>query len=633
MKNILRALLVFFGILLTTQGGYAEKLITANNLKTKKIKSTAAGCSAGATFAFLEINNVRCRINTGGDMWWDLNDRAQYFIPGNTTKTSMFSGSLWIGGVDVNGQLKLAAQRYRGNGDDFWPGPLTTDGAAAIDEETCAEYDKFFRITRVQVDEYLAWWNSSNRADEFPDYTIPQAIMEWPALGDPALGQSPYLAPFFDNDGDGDYKPLQGDYPYYDIDNSLCPLNFASDTNYIPTPTAEANALHSDIEYDTRWKYGILADQVIKGDETLWWVFNDKGNVHTETTGAAVGMEIRGQVFGFSTNDEINNMTFYSYEIINRSTFTLRGTYFSLWVDTDLGYAQDDYVGCDIPRGLGYCYNGVEVDGSGQVEAYGAQPPAIGVDFFQGPYLDPDTCDNPSFVGEGIKGPSFKYSNGVLPCDIVGFDSTDIIMTYGENDEFTGEFKVRSEAINGINFGNGIVDDERFGMRRFVYHDNCSGGPRCDPQTAPQYYNFLRGIWNDNTKMQYGGNAWNIPNGTLCDFMFPDNTDTCNWGTGGILPNGGWNQNGKYWNEKTANNNPFDRRFMQSAGPFTLEPGAVNYITVGIPWARASAGGAWASVQLLRVVDDKCQALFDNCFKVLDGPDAPDLTFLEMDRK
>jgi hypothetical protein len=36
---------------------------------------------------------------------------------------------------------------------------------------------------------------------------------------------------------------------------------------------------------------------------------------------------------------------------------------------------------------------------------------------------------------------------------------------------------------------------------------------------------------------------------------------------------------------------------------------------------------------LLRVVDDKCQALFDNCFKVLDGPDAPDLTFLEMDRK
>jgi hypothetical protein len=72
---------------------------------------------------------------------------------------------------------------------------------------------------------------------------------------------------------------------------------------------------------------------------------------------------------------------------------------------------------------------------------------------------------------------------------------------------------------------------------------------------------------------------------------------------------------------------------MQSAGPFTLEPGAVNYITFGVPWARATSGGAWASVELLRVVDDKCQALFDNCFKVIDGPSAPDLTIRELDQK
>ncbi len=72
---------------------------------------------------------------------------------------------------------------------------------------------------------------------------------------------------------------------------------------------------------------------------------------------------------------------------------------------------------------------------------------------------------------------------------------------------------------------------------------------------------------------------------------------------------------------------------MQSAGPFTLKPGAVNYITVGIPWARAASGGPWASVQLLRTVDDKCQALFDNCFKVIDGPNAPDLVITELDRE
>ena len=145
-----------------------------------------------------------------------------------------------------------------------------------------------------------------------------------------------------------------------------------------------------------------MADQVLKGDQTLWWVFNDKGAAHTESKGSPIGLEIRGQAFAFATNDELNNMTFYSYEIINRSSYELRETYFSQWVDPDLGYARDDYIGCDVGRGLGYCYNGTNVDGTGLVTHYGENPPAVGVDFFQGPYLDPDGYDNPSFNGDGV---------------------------------------------------------------------------------------------------------------------------------------------------------------------------------------------------------------------------------------
>ena len=62
------------------------------------------------------------------------------------------------------------------------------------------------------------------------------------------------------------------------------------------------------------------------GDETIWFVFNDKGNAHTESLGSPIGMEIRGQAFAFTTNDEVNNMTFYNYEMINRSSFTLENT-------------------------------------------------------------------------------------------------------------------------------------------------------------------------------------------------------------------------------------------------------------------------------------------------------------------
>ncbi len=626
MRNIFRILFISLICVAVARLSVAREFQFGNFKSTESIKSTAAGCGAPSGFRFLHVNNVRARINTGGDMWWDLPGGigAQYFIPANGSATSLFSGSLWIGGLDINNQLKLAALRYRQIGQDYWTGPLTIDGTAAIDEETCSEWDKFFRTTRAEIDEFIDWFNSDNRAEDFPGYSIPNSILDYPAHGDISKGQSYYLAPFKDVDGDGDYDPGSGDYPYYDITNELCPLNYAGDPNYVPTPTMETELYYPD------YFGGILVDQVLKGDENLWWVFNDKGNFHTETNGAAIGMEIRAQAFGFATNDEINNMTFYSYEIINRSTYVLTQTYFSPWVDTDLGYAWDDYVGCDVNRGLGYCSNGTPVDGGGEPEAYGEQPPAIGVDFFQGPYIDPDTCDNPAFYGDGLLGPSFDGD-----CSIVSFHGTEITMEYGPDTSIqTGLFKVRSEAINGVNFGNGIVDDERYGMRRFVYHNN-SGGPQGDPGIAPEYYNYLRGFWKDNSRMLYGGNA-HLNSGALgpeCDFMFPGDTDPCNWGTSGIPPNGGFNQNGYYWTEEVTGNNPYDRRFMQSAGPFTLQPGAVNYITVGMPWARAIAGGPWASVELLRVVDDKCQALFDNCFKVINGPDAPDLTFQELDKE
>ncbi|HLN52242.1 MAG TPA: T9SS type A sorting domain-containing protein [Lentimicrobium sp.] len=614
MKNLLKITFAVLLITLFSVSGFAEYYKGPSGTKSGSVvKSTAAGCLPGAGFKYLEVNNVRARINTGGDMWWDF-EVAQYEIPKGSRKTSMFSAALWIGGIDVNDQLKLAALRYRqgptssspGTGNDFWPGPLTVDGTAAINEATCAEYDRLFPISRAEVDEFLAW-----RADPSsnPNYTIPPSILEWPAHGDLSQKQSWFLAPFVDADGDLYYDPNNGDYPYYDLSNELCHSN---------TPTQET------IEGTS--KGGLLSDQVIKGDETLWWVFNDKGNIHTETQGTPIGLEIRAQAFGFATNDEINNMTFYSYEIINRSTYRLTGTYFSQWVDTDLGDGWDDYVGCDVDRGLGYSYNGKPQDGDGQYWAYGNQPPAIGVDFFQGPYMDPDGSDNPSFKGEGILGPSFGGD-----CSIVGLNGSTLNMNYGtETNPQNGNFIVRSEAINGVNFGNGIVDDERFGMRRFVYHNNYGApGPyMLDPDYAPQYYNYLRGIWLDNTKMTYGGNG-HISTGAYgpaCDFMFPGDTDICDWGTGGLPPNGE-----KYWTEEAVGNPYNDRRFMQSAGPFVLEPGAVNYITVGIPWARATSGGPWASVKLLQVVDDKCQLLFDNCFAVVSGPNAPDLTIRELD--
>src|SRR5262245_39066560 len=155
-----------------------------------------------------------------------------------------------------------------------------------------------------------------------------------------------------------------------------------------------------------------------------------------------------------------------------------------------------------------------------------------------------------------------------------------------------------------------------------------------NPQNAFHFYNYLTGKWKDNTLLYFGGAGYItdpvVANNSYlpADYMFPGTTDPFNWGTHGTQPNFGYP-----WTEVIAGNAPFDKRFAQSSGPFTLKPGAKNDITVGIVAARALAGGPVASLEKLRNADDKAQALFDNCFKILNGPDAPDLTVQELDKE
>ncbi|MEZ4847898.1 MAG: T9SS type A sorting domain-containing protein [Bacteroidia bacterium] len=91
---------------------------------------------------------------------------------------------------------------------------------------------------------------------------------------------------------------------------------------------------------------------------------------------------------------------------------------------------------------------------------------------------------------------------------------------------------------------------------------------------------------------------------------------------------------GTGWTEANADNpTNQDRRFLQSAGPFTLEAGAVNEIVTGVVWARGFYNDQFGSVCELLKADRIAQALFDNDFELLDGPDAPELTVSEYDKE
>ena len=540
---------ILFTALLFTFEAYSKENIGQNENSSSSNARIASGCAPSTSQTDLDINNIRTTIMGGGDMWWDLNN-AKYEIPKNSNKHSMFAGALWIAGVSEGGQLKVAAQTYRQTGDDFWTGPLDP-ATGSISASECDEWDQHFKINKSEVEEFVAY--TLNPAD-YPTYVVPDVIKKWPAKGNPlGIAGDKSVAPFHDVNDDGVYNFEDGDYPDFNITGN-------------------------DI------------DAELFGDQNIFWVFNDKGNVHTETEAEAIGLEIHAQAFGFATDDEINDMTFYNYKIINRATTKLVDAYFGQWVDPDLGFYLDDYVGCDVTRGLGYCYNGdAEDEGAA---GYGLNPPCIGVDFFQGPLAD---------EGDGID----NDRDGLIDEGEDGIDNdADGLIDAADDDE-------REQII----------------MSKFVYYNNdftVTG----NPSEAQHFYNYLRAIWKDNVPFTYGGNG---KEGTIeCDFMFPDDSDPNGWGVGGSIDNP---ITMPIWSEASEGNIPADRRFLQSAGPFTLQPGAINTITTGVIWARASAGGNTAAVGLVKVFDDKAQALFNNNFKVLDGPDAPDVNIVEMDKE
>lgn len=188
MKNIFKIVFLAFVSMLIVNVSYAEKYLGEINKPKQTIKQTKAEpCKPATGSTDLDINNVRARINTGGDMWWDFT-QAKYEIPRGSRKTSMFAAALWIGGLDINKQLKLAAQRFRSGGVDFWTGPLTQNGTAAVDGETCNEWDKHFKITRREVEEFIA--------DPTNPLKQTDVIKNWPSSGNRSKGQTGYLAPF-----------------------------------------------------------------------------------------------------------------------------------------------------------------------------------------------------------------------------------------------------------------------------------------------------------------------------------------------------------------------------------------------------------------------------------------------------
>ncbi len=383
---------------------------------TLNAQSSNTDCTPSTAQVDLNINNVRARILGGGDMWWDLAN-GKYIVPnvapGEKEVSSIFAAGLWIGGFDADGNLKLAAQTYRQTGNDFWAGPI--DEQVQTDAFECALWDRHWKVNLSEIEAHITDFQDNGQIDN----TIPDNILTWPGRNNPNFSSLPGvnlpdrpLAPFVDVNGDGIYQASAGDYPQ------------------------------------------------IKGDQAIWWIFNDIGNVHSETGGDPLGIEVAAMAYAFNSipSGNLNNTTFYEYAITNKSATTIHDLYVGLFVDVDLGCWSDDYVGCDTLRNMAYAYNGEATDPDCQgVNGYGDEVPTI--------------C--------------FRILDGAND-------------DAGNSQGMSGFVSYNNNFNNGYPYGNG------------------------NPQGEDDFYDFMRGIWPDGSPVQHGGNGYQ--QGTFSTpYMYPSN--------------------------------------------------------------------------------------------------------------
>jgi hypothetical protein len=439
---------------------------------------------------FLYVNRINAGFTAFGQNFWNPetdNDFVKFEVPKGSGKKTLFNNAMWIGGM-ADDTLHLAAERYRQVGADFWTGPVS-------DSYPVDDLMKYgvWKINKADIDYHIAHYQDS-------DYEPIESIATWPGNGNTALGQVEQLAPYYDLNLDGIYDPYNGDFP------------------------------------------------LVRGDQSLYFIYNDGREIHTESQGKSMNVEIHCNAYAFDNVQDSNlyNTIFVHYDLYNRSEKTYEDTYLGFFLDFDLGYAWDDFVGCDVSRGAAYVYNGNAIDGTGEPDAYGENPPVQSMVILGGATMPEDGIDNPA--------------GGC------------------------------NESVNGLNFGDGIADNERLGLTGFSYFCNTSANPNItDPQSAPEYYNYLSGLWKDNTSLMYGGTGHYFDPqavGPACKFMFPGASDPLNWGTNCNFPNGGFNQNNYYWDEGTMENLPGDRRGLSITGPFTFAPGDVQSVDVAYVYAR-----------------------------------------------
>ena len=315
----------------------------------------------------LNINNMAMWIQSDG---WSarnpLNGNSGVTYPRSIDQVIFQDGIIWGGRVkDGNDQeLRVGGQTYEIG---TVPGIIESKGVAQ-DRDTARLYrirrDWATADLRLDASEVLNIGLSAVTAahEEAVRAQYERDWMEWPA---------DQGAPYYDNDGNGQYDPA------------------------------------------------VDEPGLASADQVIWFAINDldQGATTSLYGSLPIGLETQVTLWGYARSDALGDVIFKKYKIIYKGTAeatddaVIEDMYFAQWSDPDLGDFGDDFAGADVGLSLGYVYNSIDDDS--HYVSFGLAPPAAGYDFLQGPIVPVYQLDDDGNIAVDEEGNQLLDENSV----------------------------------------------------------------------------------------------------------------------------------------------------------------------------------------------------------------------------
>tara|TARA_B100000508_G_C11465832_1_gene282443 strand:+ start:24785 stop:27838 length:3054 start_codon:yes stop_codon:yes gene_type:complete len=251
------------------------------------------------------------------------NSTSGYEVPAGNNTHLVFYGMFILAGHDQQGQLRMATMSSSSER-DLYRGPYSSTDQYYDPIYMSENESSIWSVSRAQIIYHIDNYDQ-------PNYQAPRGITEWPGNGNTSVGEAQQLAPFEDLNNNTVYEPELGEYP------------------------------------------------CIKGDKATYCILNDDGGDHYLSISEKLEIELHTMMYQFVSADYVDTTTFINTRVINRGSHNYSDFTLGFYLDPDIGFAEDEFIGCDSIRHLAYAYNGLNNDPGGQGSgSFGNNPPAVG---------------------------------------------------------------------------------------------------------------------------------------------------------------------------------------------------------------------------------------------------------------